>query len=563
MSYIFNEGFDGAAGSAPNGANWNIETGPGSSNDWGANNEQYYVNNQNILYQDGASNLIFKVGQLNTDGASGGEWPSGRVNTAGLYTLSDNQSCEIKVKVSPLLGLWPACWFVGGTYGTSGYAEVDMQESGDNNDNTYNVSSVTFWEGATPTNINSDATFTAAPTSGINPIPAKIAGGYWASYENQALGSVSSAYNLLYIFQLTCNSTGSVSWGTPSGETEAQFLIDLQAKRKAGVCCLVTVGGAGVNVPLTSRTNSNNFISSVESLYSTWGGFDGIDFDIENNSDVDSTELVYIAQQLKAWTPGFNISVAGFSPGYIPAIQSAAQAMSNAGVLDLVDVECYSFGDSNTNDQISDSESYLSLWAGLVGAGKIAFGMELANNEDSSSNTYASYTTAETVWNWALVNTPGIRGVFNWNTYLDTSAGGGAGTFVSKVIPYSDPTPVSPPSGGNNYVLDGNYHIWRFDMITTSIKIYIDGSLWCTLLKSNAPAWPYDGSPGMNIVLNVAVAPANGYGTPNAAQLPWQSMAVDYVRIWSPAGPDPNTASTFVVGKETIKLQSVKMAAIN
>jgi beta-glucanase (GH16 family) len=288
MSYILDEDFTGPAGTLPSSSTWNIETGPGSSGDWGANNAQYYVNSTNILYQDGGSNLIMKVGTVNTDGASGGEWPSARLNTQGKYAVAPGQSCEIRVKINPLQGLWPADWFlkVNGTYLNPDYGEIDMQESGDSNPNESNV---TIWG---------------------------------------------------------CNSSAQIRYST-----------------------------------------------------------------------------------------------------------------------------------------------------GLPGA---------------------------------------------------------------------------------QAVNDGNFHIYRLDLTTNNIAAYIDGSLSYNLTAAQgatnfqnngggtAPPWPFNDAGGLYVILNTAVAPGNGFGTPNAAQLPWISQTVDYVRIWSPAGPDPNTPPSLggITQHEHQAGQAVKLASI-
>lgn len=279
MSYILNEDFTGAAGTLPSSGIWNIRTGAGAPT-YGANDKEYYTNNTGILYQDGGSNLIMRVGQTGTFGATSGLWPSARLDTQGNYALQDGQSCEIKVKISPLQGLWPADWFAGATATyPSDWAEIDMQESGDNNGGTYNISATSFWTSG-PTSLNGDATYT-------------------------------------------------------------------------------------------------------------------------------------------------------------PSI---------------------------------------------------------------------------------------------------------------------------------NYHLDGNFHTYRLDMTSSQLEVFIDGVLYAKLLKSNigGNAWNYDTTGGMYVILNVAVAPGNGFGTPNAAQLPWISQTVDYVRIWSPNGPDPNSAPpvTGITQHERLAGQAVKLASI-
>ena len=131
-SYILDEDFKGEAGTLPNSAVWTIANEPGAPN-FGANDEEHYVNNPAIIYQDGTEdgNLIIKLGQQGTAGADSDLWPSGRCDTSASHAVQPGQSCEIRAKVTGMQGAWPACWFQGKTsQWTSTWAEVDMQESG-------------------------------------------------------------------------------------------------------------------------------------------------------------------------------------------------------------------------------------------------------------------------------------------------------------------------------------------------------------------------------------------------------------------------------------------------
>ena len=49
--------------------------------------------------------------------------------------------------------------------------------------------------------------------------------------------------------------------------------------------------------------------------------------------------------------------------------------------------------------------------------------------------------------------------------------------------------------------------------------------------------WPYSQPEGLAIVMNCAVNQSVTGTTPAAASLPHEVMAVDWVRVYSPAGP--------------------------
>ena len=101
---------------------------------------------------------------------------------------------------------------------------------------------------------------------------------------------------------------------------------------------------------------------------------------------------------------------------------------------------------------------------------------------------------------------------------------------------------------------DGNYHTYRLDYFTDHLDAYIDGVLQYTITEAQVNAafgpqaginaqfggqeWPYNQpSEGLGIVMNCAVNQSVVGTTPAAASLPHEVMAVDYVRVYSPAGP--------------------------
>jgi chitinase len=218
----------------------------------------------------------------------------------------------------------------------------------------------------------------------------------------------------------------------------AQLKSDIQARRAAGTCVMLTVGGEGASFYLTNQTQSQNFLNSIYSIYTELGGVDGIDWDIENASMINPTQLVWIGQQLKAhYGQGFHITWAGADPSWITNGPAAVTAMVNGGALDAVDVMAYDYGQSSESSKISTSESYVKSWVSATGsASRVIIGIELPNADDGSTNTFGSYTSAITLWNWAHTTYPTVRGMDIWDAYEDArSSGGSGGTFVSDVIP--------------------------------------------------------------------------------------------------------------------------------
>jgi beta-glucanase (GH16 family) len=118
-TYLFNDDFNGAAGSPPNPTNWTYDIGPGAI--VGGNNEtEVYTSSTKNAYQDGQSHLVIAV-----TAATGGGTNSARIKTLGKYTqLHGSWQASIAVHNTP--GCWPAFWLMGvkGNWPECGEADV-------------------------------------------------------------------------------------------------------------------------------------------------------------------------------------------------------------------------------------------------------------------------------------------------------------------------------------------------------------------------------------------------------------------------------------------------------
>ena len=113
--------FDGTAGSPPDAAKWNIETG---AHGFGGNELQAYTNKPENIQQDGAGSL--KITALKT--AAGG-YTSARVNTQGKFAYRTG-TLEWRAKLSHVAqGLGPALWTVGGYTNWPRSCEIDILET--------------------------------------------------------------------------------------------------------------------------------------------------------------------------------------------------------------------------------------------------------------------------------------------------------------------------------------------------------------------------------------------------------------------------------------------------
>ncbi|GAB2496939.1 glycoside hydrolase family 16 protein [Promicromonospora xylanilytica] len=114
--------FDGAAGSAPNGANWNLETGGGG---WGNNELQTYTSSRSNSALDGNGNLVITARQ------EGGGYTSARLTTKGKVQPQYGR-LEARIKIPRGQGIWPAFWMLGGQFPGTPWpssGEIDIMEN--------------------------------------------------------------------------------------------------------------------------------------------------------------------------------------------------------------------------------------------------------------------------------------------------------------------------------------------------------------------------------------------------------------------------------------------------
>ena len=164
------------------------------------------------------------------------------------------------------------------------------------------------------------------------------------------------------------------------------------------------------------------------------------------------------------------------------------------------------------------------------------------------------------------------NGQYGTNTYgeIDMEEAGDGGS--SNPQPGSSQVTIWGGSGGGQdqfgtggivNVGDGNYHIFRLDLLDggNTISIYhltgngpmtaANQTLIYTLTAAQGEAaqpsagWPFTPATGLYAILQLHMD-ASVSGTPVASALPATGLLVDYVRIWSPAGPDPNSSGANV-----------------
>ncbi len=129
----------------------------------------------------------------------------------------------------------------------------------------------------------------------VLPIYAQIAPhnlvGFWHNWNTAnapyiPLDQVDSRYSIIEVsFALPVSSTNMTMQFTPSSGTQSAFIAKIQATKAQGRKVLISVGGGGTTVDLTTNANKTAFISSMTTILNTYG-FDGIDIDIEGGNTI-------------------------------------------------------------------------------------------------------------------------------------------------------------------------------------------------------------------------------------------------------------------------------------
>lgn len=127
---VFEDNFDGAAGSGVNEERWQIETGDNPSNQ----ERQWYTAGDNAKL-DGNGNLVITARKENPGNYQCWygpcEYTSSRLNTSGKFKQQYGH-VEARMKVPRGQGMWPAFWALGNDFDQVGWpdsGEIDIMEN--------------------------------------------------------------------------------------------------------------------------------------------------------------------------------------------------------------------------------------------------------------------------------------------------------------------------------------------------------------------------------------------------------------------------------------------------
>ena len=131
---VWNDEFNGTAGSPPDATKWNYDIGVGNPVGWGNHEAETYTSSTQNAFQDGNGNLIIRAIR-----DSSGNYTSARLQSgspgASTHTADNNWQYGMviaRIKIPFGQGVWPAFWMLGENIGTIGWpfcGEIDIMEN--------------------------------------------------------------------------------------------------------------------------------------------------------------------------------------------------------------------------------------------------------------------------------------------------------------------------------------------------------------------------------------------------------------------------------------------------
>ncbi|CAN5800558.1 hypothetical protein BH24DEI2_BH24DEI2_10720 [soil metagenome] len=135
---VYEDDFDGAAGTPPDPAVWSADIGDGtvgSAPGWGNNELEYYTDAPENVALDGAGNLVITARETAADARLTCYYGPCRYTSARLKTLSKLEvtygRIEARMQLPAGQGVWPALWLLGDASGGSwpNAGEIDIVEN--------------------------------------------------------------------------------------------------------------------------------------------------------------------------------------------------------------------------------------------------------------------------------------------------------------------------------------------------------------------------------------------------------------------------------------------------
>lgn len=259
-------------------------------------------------------------------------------------------------------------------------------------------------------------------------LPEKIVGGYWMKWsdsDSDPLATVPESFNTIYLaFAQGSTGTGEVVFDQ-GVQSQDSFRRDVDAVRARGQRVLLSIGGEGGVVDLSSDDRREEFVESVRALRQEFP-FDGIDWDVEGQ-ELHVDNMAWASQRLKdAFGDGFAITMA--PQGHVDEYRELAEALGDD--LDFTAIQYYDYPEDSQAARIATVErrtQELIEDHGLVPS-QIGIGMRVHDEQgeyvrDGTPSRWFSLSGSKQAWLALEATYPDLRGVFLWEIAADRELG--------------------------------------------------------------------------------------------------------------------------------------------
>jgi chitinase len=264
-------------------------------------------------------------------------------------------------------------------------------------------------------------------------------------------------------------NTGAVDYREPSGTIGANLNADIATCRARGQKILVSVGGSGGQVYITSQARADAFVASIKTINVGLGGsgttlaFDGIDWNnfegVQNNSQ--GTWMAYAGQQLRNYYGDnfiFTSPPAAFeytTSGQAGVDRALLATLYAGGVLDWTCPQFYDPSDLNTLSNCRTALDFYNTAITVNGVSVqiprdyIGVGFAIAA---TATNARWSTATASSAYTTLVSDGRAPKGAFNWANYEDTGD-----SFAANVAPVITNNTGGTPSPAFSLALSSQF----------------------------------------------------------------------------------------------------------
>jgi len=249
---------------------------------------------------------------------------------------------------------------------------------------------------------------------------------------NVRLRDLPRTYNIVYAAFATGDGRkgGAVTYDPSPVEARSAFAVDVSDAHARGQKVLLSIGGANdQGIHVTNGRQVGQMASSVSAIVNTYG-FDGIDWDLENDVTWNIQSVTAVSNKLKkTYGKCFLISVA-------PApddVQWKIWASRMGRALDLFGMQFYEYPSTDAQRIgaiVSRTNEMIKKYR--VPARKLMIGAMTTGGQcrtcTSSPRTYLR------AFNKVHTQHPGIRGTYVWDSVLDKSTGWSFATVAGDAV---------------------------------------------------------------------------------------------------------------------------------